>query len=148
MLRALALVPLLSAVVAGGCSSSTTGTDLGIVQPGCKAPSACYRLGADCRCNRSDVDTTVCKACDPNMQVCICDPGTACLEAAAVCVGRSPMVCSGVGARCLPSGSSCESGMSGVPPQLVGSGANLAPHCPFADDKCCPGIVVDLGPSD
>jgi hypothetical protein len=146
MLRALALIPLL-AFLAGACSSTTTGTDLGIVQPGCKSPSACYRLGADCPCGRNDIDT-VCKACDPNAQVCICDPGTSCLQAAAVCVGRSDTVCSGVGARCLPAGSSCASGMSGSPPQLVGSGTSLAPRCPFVDDVCCPGLIVDLGVSD
>jgi hypothetical protein len=150
MLRARALVPLLvavAAVVAGGCSSTTVGTDLGIVEPGCKTPSACYRLGADCPCGRGDVDT-VCKACDPNVQVCICDTGTACLQSTAVCVGRSATVCSGVGARCLPVGSSCASGMSGAPPQMVGSGASLAPRCAFVDDVCCPGVVVDLGASD
>jgi hypothetical protein len=138
-----------------GCSSSTLGTDLGIVQPGCRAPSACFLV--DCACNRGDVTATdmgapACRACDPNAQFCICendvDLGAAqvCIEAATLCVGKSTLVCSGTGARCLPKGSTCATS-GGDPPQLIANGMNLEPHCQYADDTCCPG-AADLGVSD
>jgi len=134
---------------AGGCTSSTVGTDLGIVEPGCRAPSACYKTGADCRCGRSDVEGG-CKACDPNAVDCVCAVGTRCMQAAAVCVGRAPSTCDGVGARCMPVGTTCATPMSGAPPQLVAasSGAALEPHCTFLDDVCCPGVITDLGVAD
>lgn len=146
------------AACVGACTSSTVGTDLGIVEPGCRAPSACYKTGADCKCNRSDVEGD-CKVCDPNVKDCICDPGgdrdlgtpgARCLSAAAICVGRSPMTCAGVGARCLPVGMACSTPMSGAPPQLIAasSGAALESHCTYLDDVCCPGTVVDLGATD
>jgi hypothetical protein len=131
------------------CSSSTSGTDLGVVEPGCRAPSACYKLGADCACARGDVESS-CRVCDPRTQDCICPAGSQCRDAATVCVGRAAAVCQGTGARCLPAGASCATAMSGSPPQLVGTGAmgGLEPRCAFVDDVCCPGLTEDLGGVD
>lgn len=132
-----------------GCSSSTAGTDLGVVEPGCRAPSGCYKTGADCPCTRGDVDVT-CRVCDPRTQDCICPAGTQCRDSATVCVGRAASTCPGAGARCLPAGTSCTSAMSSSPPQLVGTGVmgTLEPRCAFVDDVCCPGLIEDLGAVD
>jgi hypothetical protein len=128
------------------CSNSDAGTDFGVVEPGCRAPSACYLTGADCSCRRGELETA-CKVCDPNLQDCICQTGQVCTQGPNVCVGRAITVCGGVGARCLPAGSTCASS-GGIPPTLIGQtdGGTLEAHCAFVDDVCCPGDVnADAG---
>jgi hypothetical protein len=138
-----------------GCSASTLGTDLGIVQPGCRIPSACYVV--DCPCNRGDVygpdggQGGPCKACNPDVQFCICPLDQMCIEPPTVCVGKSQQLCGGVGARCLPAGASCATGGTGTAPQLIANSANgalLEPHCQYVDDVCCAGVSSDLGVTD
>jgi hypothetical protein len=142
------------AMTSEGCGSTTTGADLGIVEPGCRVPSACFRLGVDCPCQRGDVDSTTCKVCDPRIDpTCVCNsnpdagPITSCVEATAVCVGRGAP-CLGLNARCVANGASCDSAGATAPQLVQGAGGTLEPHCAFTDDSCCPGLVIDLGTSD
>jgi hypothetical protein len=152
---------LAAIVVAGvaGCPATTTGTDGGVSSSQCQAPSACWVIGPQCDCVRANL--AACKVCDPTTTTCECsaivlDGGTVeCTQPADVCIGRSPTVCPGRGARCLPAGSSCETVPDGgtqnplaSPPQLVakpgtggdgGAPPELEPRCPFVDDVCCPG---------
>ena len=138
------LFGLFSLLPAAGCTATDIGSDLGIVESGCRAPSACYKLGTDCGCARADVlsATPSCRTCDPRIEPCTCSSANQCLSEANVCVGRQALRCEGVGARCLPAGQSCASA-GGVPPNQVGSGtsATLEPHCAYTDDVCCPGAV-------
>jgi hypothetical protein len=152
--RALAAVFALWAVAA--CDTTTTsGTDFGVVLPGCRAPSACYEVAA-CACMSRVVDD--CKRCEPTGApgaVCQCGPMTVdggpadaggpqqCLEPAQLCVGRGA-VCPGRGAVCLRAGKPCsESATADAdprPPDLVSApGPVLLSRCPFVDDTCCPG---------
>lgn len=147
-LHALAVVCLLAAL---GCTGNTNGNDLGILEPGCRTPSACYKIGADCPCDRADVNNATCKVCDPLTAVndtCYCSLGQACTEASLVCVGRAPTTCLGEGARCLPVGGSCATSGGGDPPQLVGTGpgGSLEPRCQYVDDVCCPGVIDMAAP--
>jgi hypothetical protein len=145
--------------VTGGCGSTITVPDQGIIVTGCQMPAACYR--ANCECTRASVlgsgtGTPSCVApsvcSDPNNpSTCNCQPitvgdmgvtvATQCLEPAQTCVGRG-VFCGGVGAVCLPAGTSCAmSSSAGTPPQLIPTVGMpmLEPHCQFTDDVCCPG---------
>jgi hypothetical protein len=143
MIRAaFAVLAVTLAIAPGGCSSTNIDSDLGVVEPGCRAASACFKLGADCPCARGDVSSATCRVCDPTTSTCFCGVGTACIEPDQVCTGRATSLCPGTGARCLPVGHSCASG-GGDPPQLVGTGPNgtLQPRCQYTDDVCCPGTL-------
>ena len=147
MLRA----ALLACALVAACGSSTVGTDLGLVEPGCRAPDDCYKTGVDCACARGDVATACLVVCATPETGCICPSGTRCVEAATVCVGRAATTCPGVGARCLPGPMASCATSGGEPPQLVGTGPGgaLEPHCAFTDDVCCPGVeAMDLGVPD
>ena len=144
-------------VVAGsaGCPATTTGIDAGVSTSQCAAPSACWVTGPQCDCVRANIDA--CKVCDPSVPGTICecnsDLGASCTQPADICIGRSPTVCPGRGARCLPVGFSCDVIPDGgipeaSPPQLVarprpdgdGGTPELEPRCAYIDDVCCPGI--------
>jgi hypothetical protein len=150
----------LAALVVGGvagCPTTTTGTDAGASTSACTAPSACWLVGPQCDCVRGNLDA--CKVCDPATgATCECtrfndggapEAAAVCTQPSSVCIGRSPTVCPGRGARCLPAGSSCAAVPDGgtqnplaSTPQLVpkgDGGVELEPRCPFVDDVCCPG---------
>lgn len=149
----------LAAILVGGiagCPTTTTGTDAGFSTSACTAPSACWAIGPQCDCVRGNLDA--CKVCDPatsSTSSCECDVdmGAVCTQPSNVCIGRSPTVCPGRGARCLPVGSSCAVVPDGgtqdplaSTPQLVpkagtdgGATPELEPRCPYVDDVCCPG---------
>lgn len=145
----------LAATAASGCGSTAStlpGSDAGVVLPGCRAPSACYKV--NCPCTRDAIGGELCLACDPRTApglTCDCVAlESDCLEAVQVCVGRAATACLGAGTRCLPAGSTCaQSG--GTPPQVVSTTVGLAdagpstePRCPFSDDVCCPAPVTDM----
>jgi hypothetical protein len=158
MLRAVAVIGI--ALFAQACTDSNANTDLGVVEPGCRAPSACWKVGTDCDCERglvvenvADTDmagTTSCRECDPTHDTCYCPLTTQCIDGDSVCTGRATSTCLGAGARCVPVHSTCGNA-SGSPPQLVGTGPNgaLEPRCQYVDDICCPGMLdmakPDLG---
>jgi hypothetical protein len=150
LLALCAMAALAALVQATGCTPTDAGSDLGVVESGCRAPSACWRK--DCACTRESVlsDAPSCRACNPLTESCVCDAvATTCAQPVNVCVGRAVEVCDGVGARCLPKGGSCAS-TGGEPPQLVASlSGKLEPRCAFLDDVCCPGVVdPDGGATD
>jgi hypothetical protein len=147
------------AVAAGGCGSTITVPDQGIIVTGCQMPSQCY--ANDCSCKRGDVAArridqptgcvigTVCSS-PLDDSTCNCptnvikdfDAGTTydsvCLETAQACVGRG-VFCGGSGARCKPANSVCDG--TGDLPMLVPSIGmpSLEPHCQYLDDVCCAG---------
>jgi hypothetical protein len=142
------------AAMAAGCGSTATtvpGSDAGVILPGCRAPSACYKV--NCPCTRDAIDGELCRACDPRTSpglTCDCVAlESDCLETVQVCVGRGDR-CMGTGARCLPVGSSCMMS-GGVPPQVVSTtvgpadaGPSTETRCPYTDDICCTGPEPDL----
>lgn len=147
---ALALV-----VAGGGCGSSITVPDQGIIVTGCQQPAQCFR--SDCECSRDAIsrgDCTVKSVCtDPNdPSTCDCprnfDLGAGgfdsqCIEQAQACVGRG-ILCAGVNARCKPPGSTCD-GTGDLPMLIPTIGMpTLEPHCQFVNDVCCTGG----GPTD
>jgi hypothetical protein len=159
---------LVWAVIAiAGCEVTTTTTDAAVAIGGCRFPRKCIRV--DCDCTRATLGQ--CMLCDPMMQAngsCECygdlGAGGLCTSAEELCQGRAPASCPGIGARCLPVGSSCASS-GGSPPQLVptppplgdGGGPPMSePRCAFADDVCCPGapppdlsaIPIDMSQAD
>lgn len=142
-----------------GCSSADLGSDFGVVEPGCRAPSGCFATGVDCPCNRSDVfhaagGVATCESScvtAESSRTCVCnidnlDAGiiTRCLEPQVVCVGRAATTCDGVGARCLAKGGSCSSTDPGAPPNQVGTGlgGTIEARCAYVDDVCCPGTIA------
>jgi hypothetical protein len=150
MLRA-AVAVIGIALLAAACSDSNANTDLGVVEPGCRTPSACWKVGSDCACARGQLGavpgtdmagTTSCMVCDPTVQTCYCPLTTQCIDSASVCTGRATSTCLGAGARCLPVHSKCTTS-GGNPPQLVGTGpaGALEPRCQYVDDVCCPGTL-------
>jgi len=161
LLALTAFAGFLAIIQSSGCASTDVGSDLGVVESGCRAPSACYRVGVDCACARADLVS--CRTCDPRVEPlgCTCTSdvsypdlagggfATSCVSEANVCVGRQAATCDGVGARCLPTGGSCASS-GGAPPNLIGNGLGaLEPHCAYTDDVCCPGVLNgDAGTTD
>jgi hypothetical protein len=148
-----------TAAILGCTATPVTDTDAGVIVLGCRYPSACYSTSCTCMGGSFDQLTTNspngCKLCDPLVQDCLCstfDSGAMCLEPSQVCVGRAPVACPGVGARCLPAGASC-SASGGIPPQVVsqtasqpdGGAPSTEPRCRFSDDVCCPGTITDAG---
>lgn len=129
-----------------GCAIDDLFTDLGTVEALCRAPSACYTVGTEsCPCARGGsngaVDPAVlCRVAMVNGQYC--DATSHCKLPGTQCVGRAPQTCDGVGARCVPFGSTC-AGTSGNPPDRVGTGVNgtLENRCSYVDDVCCPGTI-------
>jgi hypothetical protein len=150
--------------VTGGCGSTISVPDQGIIVTGCQMPAKCYR--SDCSCKFADVDKPVTAAgscvvdpvcSDPNdNSTCNCptavvldaDAGTGydslCIETAQACVGHG-VFCGGAGALCQRiTAPACDG--SGDPPMLIPTIGmpTLEPHCEFVDDVCCPGT----SPSD
>lgn len=140
-------------VTAGGCGSTITVPDQGIIVTGCQAPAQCYTT--ICSCKRADVESGSCSE-DPvctdesDRSTCNCPTGLAsdggdtfdsvCIEQAQTCVGRG-VVCLGAGARCKRfDDTTCDG--NGDPPELVPTLGMpmLEPHCAFVDDVCCPGV--------
>jgi hypothetical protein len=146
------------AVAAGGCGSTITVPDQGIIVNGCQQPAQCFV--ATCGCSRAAISdgscTVPCQETSPgDPSTCDCLPvqsdggdviQTQCIETAMACVGRG-VFCGGVGALCKPPGSTCDG--SGDLPQLIPTFGMpmLEPHCQFVDDVCCPGsdggVVTD-----
>ncbi|MCU1280351.1 MAG: hypothetical protein JWM53_3897 [bacterium] len=147
-------------VAAGGCGSTITVPDQGLIVTGCQQPAQCYRN--DCSCVRSDVELGQCTVpadCgdmgDPSM--CNCPMGvvsdtdlgthfdSVCIEMAQACVGRG-VFCGGAAARCKPKGSTCD-GTGDLPMMIPTIGIPmLEPHCQYVDDVCCSsdgGIASD-----
>lgn len=142
-----------------GCTTGDIGNDLGLLEPGCRTPSACFVTGTSCDCRYGSVFGTSpsCRACIAVGDVsCTCnaDGGNtqACIEPEEVCVGRAPSTCDGVGARCLHASLGQTCAMSGVgdPPDQVatGAGGTLEQRCPYVDDVCCPGTIPADGGTD
>jgi len=144
-------------VAAGGCGSTITVPDQGIIVNGCQQPAQCFV--ATCDCKRASLGTADCvvgctNTVEGDPSTCDCLPivdtdlgtttQTQCLETAMACVGRG-VFCGGVGALCKPPGSTCDG--SGDMPQLIPvfGMPMLEPHCQFQDDICCPGTS---GPTD
>jgi hypothetical protein len=151
---------LLSSLVAGCDASTITNSDFGVVLPGCRGPSACWKV--NCPCNYAaandskkvgvtqspDQDPNGCLVCDPTKQldgVCDCstDGGVAavCQERAEVCVGSAATTCDGLCVR-RTSVLGCMD-PNAEPPNQVASvvggdgGPGTEKRCPFADDICC-----------
>ncbi len=166
------LFPVAAALaLLSGCGVSVIDEDMSTSSPyGCRAPSACY--APNCNCLRASVTTmwpNGCLVCDPAdpanpMQNCVCndvdDGGTPigptnqqCVEQVELCIGAAATACPGVGARCLPAGSTCDQ-TGGDPPAIVqlatepDGGAGTEQRCNFTDDVCCPGTAPppDLAP--
>jgi hypothetical protein len=128
-----------------GCDTTVTTPDFGTVETGiCRPPSACY-VATACACTGGSVAD--CLQCDPTGNAAGCDcsqfTGSACVEAAQVCVGRGP-VCDGRCVRPTDMGDRCAD-PGGVPPQVVvvassdvDAGVTQQRRCPFVDDVCCP----------
>ena len=151
---AVAVIVAVALIDYSGCAVADLGTDLGEVEARCLPPSVCYTTGTDCNCRRLDADlgvavaaANVCLACNPAVQECICSSDQKCRLANTQCVGRSPTLCPGTGARCLPARSDCST-TGGDPPQRVGTGqgGTLEPRCAYVDDVCCAGTIdADAG---
>src|SRR5581483_6456588 len=157
-MRSLPLVLLLAA----GCGAVGINPDAAaLANAGCRAPAACFSTTCSCvrplpgqkdPCQRDCVFTM-----STDMPTCECVMGDVCIEPAQECVGRAVAPCPGVGARCLPAGSSCASSAAGDPPDVVGAnsgdpdaGPTTEQRCPYVDDVCCPGMTepIDLGVLD
>jgi hypothetical protein len=153
-------VLLIAALAVAACTPTTTLTDAAVAVGGCRFPSTCMRT--NCECTRAGVKD--CTLCDPVMQgsqSCDCralDGAAVCSTVAALCIGRAPAACPGVGARCLPAGTAC-SAAGGEPPQVVPGSSDAGvteARCPFVDDVCCPPApepdlsanVTDMGGTD
>jgi hypothetical protein len=133
-------------------TSSSTLSDFGVVLPGCRAPSACWR--DNCECLFEHVNNLVaddplgCMVCDPARSLngaCDCAPDGGlegrCQERAQVCVGAAQVTCDGLCVR--------KTSMLGCmdpnaePPNEVASmvnadgGPGVERRCPYADDLCC-----------
>lgn len=137
---------LIGVIAIASCDTTTVLTDAAVAIGGCRFPSTCMRT--NCECTRAGIAT--CTLCDPLLQAtqaCDCasfDGAAVCSTVAAMCIGRAPIACTGVGARCLPAGSTC-SVSGGDPPQVVPAGSDAAvtePRCPFTDDVCCPPEIA------
>jgi hypothetical protein len=144
---------LFGSLLAACDTSSTVDLDFGLVLPGCRAPSACYRT--NCGCNFSDVttlnsdDPTGCLLCDPNdtsrnpSGVCDCAPDGGvqgeCLERAQVCVGHG-VACN---SSCARVGVDMGCSFPTDPPEAVvtvqndDGGPGTERRCQFSDDICC-----------
>src|SRR5262249_23950564 len=140
------------AITAEGCGDTTAGADFGVVEPGCRAPSACYKLGSPCQ--RGDVDST-CLVFYPPLPLTSfgsnpnpdARPGVVRTCPQAGPAGRGP-VCAGLNARCVPTGAGCDSAGATAPQLVQGAGGALEARCAFVDDQCCPGLVLDFSVSD
>jgi hypothetical protein len=131
-------------------TSSTIDLDFGLVLPGCRAPSQCWKT-SECACTFASVNDPnapdSCLVCDPNNApdgVCTCEsdggPEVACFERAQVCVGRGPL-CNGL---CVRGTSNCMDPNAEPPEEVaIGDGGNgdggpgAERHCPYIDDICC-----------
>jgi len=151
-----ALFALALGLYISGCTTGDIGNDLGLLEPGCRMPSACYLTGVACDCRYGSVFGTApsCLACiATGSSSCTCNPDGGntqqCVEPQEVCVGRAPSTCDGVGARCLHAGlgQTCAMSGAGDPPDEVatGPGGALESRCPYFDDVCCPGTIVPDG---
>src|SRR5262245_61366666 len=98
---------LVSLIAFAACdTTSTIGSDFGVVLPGCHAPNACFNVHCPCLFASANLpaDQGGCKLCDPlaaSGNVCDCtsfgDAGLTaeCLEQAELCVGRAATTCEG-----------------------------------------------------
>src|SRR5689334_17333383 len=116
------------------CSTAATLPDFAVNPPGCRFPSACFKLDVDGGVLCDPTPEIVCgSTTDPtggqnpcanvDLGLLVCPEGSVCLEAVQACVGRGP-ICEGVGARCVSGDESCD-GTTGIPPQRAGD----EPHC-------------------
>ncbi|MGZ3425598.1 MAG: hypothetical protein ACXVCV_03065 [Polyangia bacterium] len=139
-------------VAAGGCGSTITVPDQGIIVTGCQAPAQCFTT--ICSCNRADVESGECTKDVVCMDVndrstCNCPTGIAsdggatfdsvCIEQAQTCVGRG-VFCPGAAARCKRFDQPTCDGTGDLPELIPTIGMPmLEPHCAYVDDVCCAG---------
>jgi hypothetical protein len=161
-MRSLVAVAAVVALVAaiGGCGSTISVPDQGVIVLGCHSPSFCFVSSEQCLCNRGTGSGGLCVVgcSDPNDPTCACPvnvPGdmgppipVQCVETAQECVGRGPLCATT--SHCQQAGTTCSMSAVSTPPQQVainvdGGTPTLESHCQFADDICCPGPA---SPSD